>query len=337
MTVSEYWHPIAASHEVTDRPLRVDLLTRQLVCYRTGNGDAVVLDDLCAHRGAALSLGWTRDDMLVCPYHGWRYDRTGQVCPIPALKPGAKIPSRARTHRFPVVEKAGLVWTALADPIAPVPEWPSGEDTDPDYHQLVIGPYDWRAAIGRSVENNFDFTHFPFVHRGLLGTEDQAEAPDYDVVTTEDGIYYEIEASAPDIRTGFARPGTAQTLRYQFWLRTPFTVFIRTTYPDGGHETLGMFHIPVAPRLTRIYNVVQRDFAKDDPAERDAFDRQRAERNAIVLEQDRPVIESQRPEQIPADVTAELHIKPDYSSMVLRRVMAEVGEFEEWPLTVGKP
>ena len=50
-----------------------------------------MLKDLCIHRGAALSLGWAREGRIVCPYHGWEYDRSGACVRIPSLPEDAAI------------------------------------------------------------------------------------------------------------------------------------------------------------------------------------------------------------------------------------------------------
>ena len=50
---------------------------------------------------------------------------------------------------------------------------------------------------------------------------------------------------------------------------------------------------------------------------------------ALILDQDRPVVESQRPEELPVDLSAELHIAgPDEASIQYRRRLAELVESE---------
>ena len=45
------------------------------------------ISDICIHLGASLGEGWLDDHLIICPWHGWRFDvRTGasdfsdQVC-----------------------------------------------------------------------------------------------------------------------------------------------------------------------------------------------------------------------------------------------------------------
>ena len=78
------WHPVCRADELTDAPKPVRLCGEALVVVRLG-GQVAAYPDLCAHRGTALSLGWsdqgtspapdgspaTGEPCLVCAYHGW--------------------------------------------------------------------------------------------------------------------------------------------------------------------------------------------------------------------------------------------------------------------------
>jgi vanillate O-demethylase monooxygenase subunit len=44
-----------------------------------------------------------------------------------------------------------------------------------------------------------------------------------------------------------------------------------------------------------------------------------------IFEQDRRVVESQRPEQVPFDLAAEMHLKFDAVAMTYRRAMRDAG------------
>ena len=81
-----FWYPIAASDEVTNKaPTRVEILGTKVVAYRDDKGNAHVIADTCVHRGGALGKGWVRDNCIVCPYHGWRFDKDGKCVEIPTL------------------------------------------------------------------------------------------------------------------------------------------------------------------------------------------------------------------------------------------------------------
>ena len=45
--------------------------------YRDRSGTLGLIDSVCAHRRAHLSLGVPEDKGLRCPYHGWRWRTDG--------------------------------------------------------------------------------------------------------------------------------------------------------------------------------------------------------------------------------------------------------------------
>jgi phenylpropionate dioxygenase-like ring-hydroxylating dioxygenase large terminal subunit len=52
-----YWHAVALSQDVTDKPVAVKLLDHPVVLWRSTDRVAA-FRDLCIHRGTPLSLGW---------------------------------------------------------------------------------------------------------------------------------------------------------------------------------------------------------------------------------------------------------------------------------------
>ena len=74
------WHPVGYSNEISmDAPFGTFLLDKAIVIWRTSDGKAHAMKDLCIHRGTALSLGWLKDDCVVCPYHAWSYSLNGKL------------------------------------------------------------------------------------------------------------------------------------------------------------------------------------------------------------------------------------------------------------------
>jgi phenylpropionate dioxygenase-like ring-hydroxylating dioxygenase large terminal subunit len=310
-----YWHPIARTDEVGTEPAAFSLLGEALVAFRV-DGAVSVFRDLCIHRGAALSQGSLHDGRLVCPYHGWAYDRSGACVHIPALPPGAAIPKRARAWAYPVREAYGLVWVALADPVAPFPTWPDDAWNDPGYRVFCAGTYEWKAAAWRVVENVLDFAHFNFVHKGYTELADGPVIKPYEVSRTADGLAYAYEDGK---------------LRREYTLHFPFVVHDRkgvidpsggVTWSEAGDSRAGDVTIltfitqPMDAVRSRIYAFVGRNHALDAPdaAFAAGFD--------TIMEQDRVIVEAQRPELIPPDLREELYVLvPDAAAMAYRRLL----------------
>ncbi|CAM9198298.1 unnamed protein product, partial [Sphacelaria rigidula] len=60
------------------------LLGKNLVLWRDGQGEWACFEDRCPHRAAPLSEGRVEEDgSLLCAYHGWRFDADGKCLKIP--------------------------------------------------------------------------------------------------------------------------------------------------------------------------------------------------------------------------------------------------------------
>jgi phenylpropionate dioxygenase-like ring-hydroxylating dioxygenase large terminal subunit len=79
MSRLDYWHPVLASRDLTTRrPAGVKLDGRSIVLFRSDDGQLVAIEDKCPHRRMKLSLGCVKNGRLICPYHGWSFNRAGE-------------------------------------------------------------------------------------------------------------------------------------------------------------------------------------------------------------------------------------------------------------------
>ncbi|MDH4063434.1 MAG: aromatic ring-hydroxylating dioxygenase subunit alpha [Acidobacteriota bacterium] len=312
------WHPVAYGHEVATVPYATMLLGEALVLWRSSDGRAHAMRDLCIHRGTALSLGWVADDCIVCPYHAWRYDATGACVRIPQSK-HITIPTKARTPVYKCLERYGVVWVCLADadPAYAVPDVPELES---DAWKVVkTGPFAWASDASRQVENFTDFGHFPWVHPGLLGDPERPVVPDHHVETRGHVLHYQVvrpEAGNSDDFPVFANEQTDQPVRRsRYELHLPYTIALRLGW--GGDKGMVYFFAsqPLATNRCRGYCIIGRNYDVDDPDETlQAFE-------DVIFGQDRRVVESQRPEQVPFDLADELHLQFDAVAIAYRKAM----------------
>ena len=82
-----YWIPALLSSELPEPdcpPVRVKLLSERLLAFRDTQGRVGLMDEFCAHRGVSLWFGRNEENGLRCPYHGWKYDVTGQCIDVPS-------------------------------------------------------------------------------------------------------------------------------------------------------------------------------------------------------------------------------------------------------------
>lgn len=318
--LNRFWHPLTTSERVAEQPRRFTLLDDFVVAYRDENGVAA-FRDICIHRGAALSLGWVRDGKMVCPYHGWQYDRTGACVRIPSRPEGTSIPASAKAYRYHVEERYGLVWVAVEDPELGVPEFPGDIYEQPGWKSFVSYNETWKTSAARAVENFMDFSHFPYVHEGLLGTEDNAEIAPYTVEKRADGLHYWLEQEEPSDLYG---AGGSQLVRYEYTLVVPFTIHLKKIEVGTGRETIiTQFTSPQTSTSTELFVFIVRNHSQDDP------DSKFGDFTNKIMEQDRVIVESQRPEQLPESLREELHIKvPDSASLLYRQRLASLASVE---------
>jgi vanillate O-demethylase monooxygenase subunit len=325
-----FWHPVMYASELTDSPQRAVLLEEPLVLVRLA-GQVRCFADLCVHRGTALSLGWVEDGQLRCAYHGWAYGPDGVCTKIPS-RFGDNIPRRARLKPYQVAEASGLIWVCLEDqPIYPIPEFPQGSDAS---HRIVeLESYDWETSAARRIENYVDFAHFAWVHDGVLGDRHHPEVPDHDVWREDHRLRFgeaSLHEPHPDAEHGeVARSRDRQGLPDRtgtiladksYNLFMPYTVLLDQRLPGDRHYLLFFSCCPVGPRTTRCFTRIGRnyDLGKADDAKFIEF-------NQLIVGQDRPVVESQRPEELPVDLSDELHIRGvDRVSLEYRKWLVEL-------------
>lgn len=314
------WHPVAYAHTVTDQPLAAKLLGEHLVLWRGADGKPKALRDLCIHRGTALSLGACYGDEIMCPYHGWRYNAEGACTVIPQSARDT-IPTKARVPAYHTQERYGLVWVALAAPHHPLPEIPEFESGT--WKVVNTGPFVWQADASRQVENFTDFGHFPWVHPGLLGDVSRPEVPEHTVTTKGHVLHYTIvrpEAPNSDDFPVFANEEQVKPeRRSRYELHLPYTIVLRLGW--GGEKGMVYFFVsqPVAPDRSIGYCIIGRNYDFDQP---DSVLQQFEE---VIFGQDQRIVESQRPEMVPFDLAAELHLKFDAVAVAYRRAMQVEG------------
>jgi 5,5'-dehydrodivanillate O-demethylase oxygenase subunit len=161
-----YWHPIASVIELEHNPTkRVRLLCEDLVLYCDRAGTYGLIDNLCAHRRVDMFYGIPEEMGLRCPYHGWRYDESGQCIEQPfeeTANPSAHFKDRVKMKAYPVQTLGGLVWAYLGpEPTPLLPRWePIVRDNSLRDLGVTLLPCNWLQA----QENSLDPVHTEWLH-----------------------------------------------------------------------------------------------------------------------------------------------------------------------------
>jgi len=320
--LAKHWYPVALQREVeASGMVAAKLLDEPLVVYRAGD-EIVVASDICTHRGVPLSLGKHDGTGVRCAYHGLRFAAGGRCNHVPA-HPDTAIPDKLHLRTYPVVLRYGLVWTVLrpevagGDPAAipPMPHW-----EDPGFQQIVCPWIDIYGFAGRQMEGFLDVAHFGFVHLGTFGDPDNLVVPSYIPKPIPTGFEVEYRSTVgnyPIGATDRGRPGF-EWLRH-FHCHLPFVATITVHFPDDGRLVIMNAASPVSAKVTRLFAPIARNFDTDLPVQ-DVYDF-----NRRVFEEDKAIVETQKPECLPLDPRLEAHIPADRSSIAYRRGLRDMG------------
>ncbi|WP_019143359.1 aromatic ring-hydroxylating oxygenase subunit alpha [Noviherbaspirillum massiliense] len=318
------WHPVADAAAL--KPgclLPARLLEHELVLWRASDGTIHAWDDRCPHRGARLSLGRVANDRVVCAYHGWQFDASGQ-CRLQPAHPQNTPPRNACAARFNVQEAYGLAWVCLGDPersLLPFPEY-----EHPGLRKVLCGPFPVHACGPRIIENFLDMAHFAFIHEGILGDTGHAEVPDYKVAAFDDklgrtGMKGVIATAcfAYQPQSNLQASGGSM-VEYTYRVVRPLSAIL-TKLPQeqsGLADVISLHVQPIDEEHCQAWMVLATtDEGSSDEEMRDFQGR--------IFMQDLAILESQRPKRIPLQPGLEVPQPADRLSAAYRRMLRELG------------
>ncbi|NRB04044.1 MAG: Rieske 2Fe-2S domain-containing protein [Rhodobacteraceae bacterium] len=317
-------HPVAFSSAVTDKPVKAKLLDMDLVLYRTVDGIAAARD-LCVHRGAALSLGWMDDACknIVCPFHGLHYDRNGVCTKVPSMPDQTQpIPRSLRLISYQAEERYGLIWVCMKpEALRPIPDWPLLSNPTEEWTSFELPVGHWKASASRHCENFNDAAHLSWVHTGTFGNRDRPAIPNYKIEMDDNGMsfgfpYVEVERGFRDGVPDFERD-----VYYIHRLSFPFATDLQIDVEedDGRMITNHAYDIgsPTSARETTVFQIFQTNVPNPVPEE---F----ANYQVRVNEEDIVLVESQRPEEVPLNISEEMHIPADKFSIQYRKALVRL-------------
>ncbi len=312
------WHPLAFAEDVPPgQTLALRLLDLDLRLWRAAPASAdafVTVLDLCPLRGANLAGCRVEDGALVNPHTARSYAADGACLSHPA-EAGLFVVRHRVTH--------GIVWVCLAgEATHDLPAWPELADTV-TLKQMRLPPLEWACSVSREIENFMDVAHLSWLHTGTFGNRERPEIPAYQLEDLPGGAGYRFAIRYPrrsvEAHCDDAGTGQVEDLTLDYDLHLPFCTRLVIHFPDGTHYRIYNFAAPVSRRRCRIFMRMARDFDLGGSAET-SEDLQRR-----VLAEDQPMVEAQRPEEIPLDLTEEFHIAADRLSAAYRRALRDLG------------
>ena len=241
-----YWIPVLLTEELPENdcpPVRVTLLSENLLAFRDTKGRYGLIDEFCAHRGVSLWFGRNEDCGIRCSYHGWKYDVTGQCIDVPSEPEGSEYARTVKLNSYPLIELGGILWTYMGPPERqpPKPEWEFA--TVPRAQTISTKRFqecNWLQAM----EGGIDSSHVSFLHRSDLNTDPLFKGakgneynlgdlrPVFEVVESPGGLYIGARRNAENGNYYW---------RITQWVMPNFTMIP----PRGDHSVHGHFWIPI--------------------------------------------------------------------------------------------
>ena len=241
-----YWLPALLAEELPEDgspPVRVKLLSERLLAFRDSEGRYGLIDEFCAHRGVSLWFGRNEEGGLRCPYHGWKYDVTGQCLEVPSEPVESGFCNKIRLKSYPLVKIGPVLWTYMGAPEKTPPH--------PEFEFALVPPAhcftskrtqecNWLQAM----EGGIDSSHVSWLHRGALDSDPLFKGargnrynfndarPVFEVVEHPGGLYIGARRNAQN--------------GHYYWRITPWVMPCFTMIPPrGNHPVHGHFWIPI--------------------------------------------------------------------------------------------
>lgn len=317
--LADFWYPVALGRELTEMPRRATLLDVDLVLFRGANTAIGIAVDACPHRHIRLSGGKVMDGQIVCPFHGLRFDTSGQCRHVPALGGDHKLPASYRVRSFPARERYGLIWTCLGD--AGHHDIPVFPDLDgmPAGDLGFVAPRLWEVSAARQVENFFDLGHLPIVHATTLGGDKSGAVKPGRVELAADSVV--LEADYVETPTG----SPPRPCKFTYRVTLPFAIDF--TVRDPSNDVMHAYNIPspVSAHRSMVFQII-----KILPREAGPPSDARVQQAAIdvftaINQQDIDVLAGLVLPDMPLDQHHEIHLPVDNICGAYRSKLRELG------------
>ncbi|MDH4189739.1 MAG: aromatic ring-hydroxylating dioxygenase subunit alpha [Betaproteobacteria bacterium] len=241
-----YWIPALLASELPGpdcAPVRVKLLSERLIAFCDTQGRLGLIDEFCAHRGVSLWFGRNEESGLRCPYHGWKYDVTGQCVEVPSEPEASGFCRKIKLASYPLVRQGEVLWTYMGPPEQqpPLPEW---EFATVPAAQSFTSKRLQECNYLQAMEGGIDSSHVSFLHGFNINSDPLFKGAKGNQYNMNDWKpVFEVVESTGGLHIGARR--NAENGRY-YWRITPWVMPTFTMVPPrADHPMHGHFWIPI--------------------------------------------------------------------------------------------
>src|SRR5215831_10938012 len=231
-----YWLPVLLEEELPENecpPVRVKILSERLLAFRDSDGKYGLIDEFCAHRGVSLWFGRNEESGLRCPYHGWKYDVTGQCIDVPSEPEASGYCKKISLKSYPCVELGDVIWTYMG-PSALKPPLPGFEWARVPQAHRFVSKRTQECNYLQAMEGGIDSAHVSFLHRHDLRS-DSLHASRGAELTRETDARFEVIETEGGMLIGVRRQAEPGHL---YWRITQWVMPFHSMIPPYGDNAL---------------------------------------------------------------------------------------------------
>jgi hypothetical protein len=243
-----YWYVVEHDGAIKNREVKeIVFWGTSIAVYRGEDGQLAAVQNRCPHRQLKLSKGVVENCKLHCMYHGWSFDRDGQLVGYSHDSFGKPLLNK-QLRTYPVQVRYGFIWLFPGDPAkaaeVPLPEIPEVEG--PNAWASVPIDFTWAAHHSMIIDNVCDFAH-AFLHRKYRPFTD-AKLRHYEADDKRVYLTYDANMGGGRFSGMFVDRNRVNTKFIELCYEYPYQ-----WSNTGGSIRHWCFLLPIGPRQTRAF------------------------------------------------------------------------------------
>jgi phenylpropionate dioxygenase-like ring-hydroxylating dioxygenase large terminal subunit len=250
-----YWIPALLAEELPEPdcpPVRVRLLSERLIAFRDSAGRVGLMVEFCAHRGISLWFGRNEEGGLRCPYHGWKYDVTGQCIDVPSEPEESGYCRKIKLRSYPCIEAGGAIFAYMGPP-AEMPPPPAFEWVGLPRAHVYLSKRWQECNYLQAMEGGIDSSHVSFLHRYDLDRDPLHRNTGGAKLTRRTDTLFEIFESAGGLLIVARRPADPGRC---YWRVTQWLMPFYTLIPPYQDNALnGHAFVPMDDRNCMVWTM----------------------------------------------------------------------------------
>jgi phenylpropionate dioxygenase-like ring-hydroxylating dioxygenase large terminal subunit len=233
-----FWQPVLLAAELPEpdgAPVRLRVLSEDLVAFRDTDGQVGIVDAYCPHRRAGMFFGRNEECGLRCVYHGWKFDVHGTCVDMPSEPRDSTFKDKVKIKAYPTTEYGGCIWVYMGppdkQPAPPHLEWARVPES-----QRVLSRWIQECNYMQAVEGEIDSAHVSWLHGSLTVESSPFRGRFNDAILRDGAPKLTVKPTDYGFCYGARRDAESDEFywRVTHWLLPTFSLIPAQGFPRGG-------------------------------------------------------------------------------------------------------